>query len=105
MTTEALSDVTGISVSTINNYRETSQTPRLNSVVDIRIALHLPYKVSRRLIELAGYSLNTSSDNRFYDFILCNYYLHSVRFCRKMFEDMQSSAKKARQESRNQQKK
>ena len=105
MTTEALSDVTGISVSTINNYRETSQTPRLNNVVDICIALHLPYKVSRRLIELAGYSLNTSSDNRFYDFILCNYYLHSVRFCRKMFEDMQSSAKKARQESRNQQKK
>lgn len=94
VTRDKLHEITGISVSTIDSYRGNTRKPKLHNLFLICIALHLPYKVSCRLINLAGLSLTSSSEDSVYEFILCNYYSYSFSFCEKMLQLMLSEIKK-----------
>lgn len=55
--------------------------PSLDTVFRLCIALKLPYPLSRRLMELAGFTLNDSFPQMAYDFALRNYNTFPVEFC------------------------
>lgn len=56
-------------------------TPSLDTVFRLCIALELPYPLSRKLMELAGFTLNDSFTQMAYDFALRNYNTFPVQSC------------------------
>lgn len=88
ITNEKLSELTGISEKTISRMRsEEGYKPRLPYIVAVCVGMHLNTAISRRLIFLAGESLdkpNPTERERFFIAFINVFYKQDVRSCNRL---------------------
>ena len=86
---EELSERTGISVRTIDRYRNDSKVrPKLYHAIAICIALHLFANVSEEMIKLAGYELRDTGNEYIYRFLLQAGVAYTVKECNDFLRKM-----------------
>ena len=70
ITIDQLVERSGLSDTTIKNYRSGAKNPPIENVMAVCIGLNLPREYSEDLLHRAGYDLNDTPQRRAYNFLL-----------------------------------
>lgn len=86
ITVENLAEKSLLSSKTIQRIRnENDYQTTIGAVVAICVAMQLPPVLSRKVLEIAGFTIRYSSEEQMaYEFILTGYYTHSVLECNEL---------------------
>lgn len=86
VTVEQLSSLSGLEPKTIQRMRRSKQSTSKRSIIAACVALNLNFYNSTYLLDLAGYKLTDSIEDRAYSFILQLAYRETVGDCNRMLK-------------------
>ena len=91
LTQEKLSEKSDVSLRKLQDCLspKSKNSIQLDTVVYLCIGLQLPYELSRRLIELAGFALTVSPKHLAYDFVLRSYSSYNIFECKKLIASIE----------------